>query len=147
MGNKLELFQVEAESLLAVLTEYNEVTDRLCEIDLQQYSQEEDLALAISDIEVLIDEREEIRERVDFARNSMIAVMGDSAETRGLDIVSKLLSLQSEIVEKDKLIISRYAHKHGEVKGELKNLQGEKKKIDFLNSTAGVSQEATEFNV
>jgi len=158
MINNLELFLKEANSLLAALTEYNNATDRLCEVDLQNLEQE-NLSSAIDDIEKIIQERERIRESAEVARVAMTkaieeqddedaelikcvfngnqaeyALKGDKSLAR--DVIFKLLAMQKDIIEKDSRIIADYTVKYEEIKNELKNLQGDKKKLDFLNLTA-----------
>jgi len=142
----MDKFIIEANSLLAVMTEYSAVTDRLLDIDLQLYNQEE-LSFAIDDMEEIIGEREEIKARLQFAQSAMESATDDIQSVRQLEVVQKLIDMQAEIMGKDKLIMSRFAAKQAQVKNELKTLQGERKKIDFLNVSTATPQEPTEFNV
>jgi len=167
MINNLELFLKEANVLLVALTEYDEVTDRLLEVDLQQ----EDLMFAVDDIETLLAEREELRECAESARVAMTnAIREQDEENADLircvfegkeiaysltgdkvlakEVIYKLLAMQKDIMGKDNLIIANLTSKKSEIKTALKNLQGDKKKLDFLNVTAANSQDsASEFNV
>jgi len=144
MEDKLRGFIDSANTLFSILTEYKEATDRILDVDLAQ----DELSFAIDDIENIVGEREEIRERLQLAQEDMAEKLdGDFNEVKQLEIVVKLLGLQGEIVEKDKQIMSTFSSKQSEVKSELKSLQDDKKKLDFLNVTAGAPQESKEFNV
>ena len=166
MINNLEFFLKEANTFLAALAEYGEATDRLYEVDLQQ----EDLVFAVDDFEGILQEREEIKERAEFARIAMtqaIAEQDDAdvqlikcaftggdvsyslsgAENLATEVIYKLLAMQKDIIEKDDIIMKRLAAKREEIKSMLKNLQDDKKKLNFLNITAAGTQESSGFNV
>jgi len=157
----MENFLSEAGALAVILEEYGAATDRLCEVDFQQ----EDTMFAIDDVETIIGEREEIRQRAEIARLAMVeAISALSEEESGLvrgvfeggksenaaanEIVGKLLHLQKDIVGKDSKVISELKVKCDEVKAALKELQEDKRKLDFLNvNAAGGEAPPPEFNV
>jgi hypothetical protein len=169
-NNNLELFIKEAKTLLEALLEYDKVTDGLTSIDLEKDLDDEELELIIDDVGGIIADREEINERVCFARKSMIEAMTELSKSEAEadkdnvkllkkafegrcaagfpagEVVSSLLSVQQTIMEKDTAFSERFNKKHEEVRVKLKTLQGDKKKIDFLNVNAG-PQESVSFDV
>ena len=170
MINNLECFLREANCLFEALSDYNDATDRLAEVDLSADLPEEELVFVIEDIDSLIQEREEIKERAEFSQSEMTRAIGVQDEKdselikcvfegkeveysltgdRKLakDVIYKLLELQREIIEKDTLIIKDFTVKHNEIKQKLKELQSDRKKLDFLNLTATGAQDASGFNV
>ena len=167
----LELFIEEANSLLAVLAEYNSVTDKLSEVNMESSTEENDqddetMAFVIDDIQNIIEEREEIGERADIARTAMVeAIAGldtkdkqsvrnvfeggqieNGADFPALGVICKLLSVQKDIMGKDKAFNVKFKAKQEEVRLSLKDLQGDKKKLDFLNVNAS-PQESVSFDV
>ena len=166
----------EIESLLSALHEYDCATDKLHALQFPEIRPEiheddstiESLGFTIDDIESAIQEREEIRERLEVLRLSIIERMrliesegsdSDSVklimsffagtevavdspssltdEMRGVkSLIEEILSLQSSIAAKDSVIIERLTSKQKEIRIALKNLQADKKKLDFLNLTA-----------
>jgi UDP-N-acetylmuramate-alanine ligase len=161
MINNLEIFLKEATDLLTALNEYAEATDRLLEIDLEQ----EEFEYAVDDIGNIIEEREEIRERADVALGAMTQAVGQQNEDdiefikcvfEGQEIeyavtgdkklcveaIYKLLAMQKNIIDKDSAIIAKLGVKQVEIKNSLKNLQGDKKKLDFLNLSAIEEQDS-----
>jgi len=169
MVNNLERFLSAANALLAALAEYRTVTVRLCSHDLQGLYGE-DLAVAMGEVERLIEEREEIRVRAEAAQDELIQVVDrqsddDAQLIRGFfggkevtctvsgshrlvrDTILKLLAVQKEITDKDTEIIERMSNKRDETKAELKELQGDKKKLDFLNVTAAGGSDVSGFKI
>jgi DNA-binding transcriptional ArsR family regulator len=165
MINNLELFLTEANILLAALSDYGKATDRLFEVDLQQ----EEVSFFIDDIENIIQEREEISERADAAQSAMIRAISEQSEedarlircvfegkevaysltgdkSLAKEVVFKLLAMQKDIIEKDGEIIAKFTQKRDEINKALKDLQGDKRKLDFLNLAAGESHDGG-FNV
>lgn len=170
MINNLELFLKGANALLEALTDYNEATNRLGEIDLQPDLPVEELALAVDDVESIIGEREEIKARAEIAQAEMTKAIGKQTpedvkliecifegkevkyaltgdKSLAKDVIYKLLAIQKEIIEKDTAIIKRFKAKQDEIKNTLKNLQGDKKKLDFLNLSATGAHDSSGFNV
>lgn len=168
--NNLEHFLKEANALLEALNEYDEATARLAEIDLRSDMPVEELAFAVSDIELIIEEREEIKSRAETSQTGLVAAIEeqdeDSAEflncvfegkeikyaltgDRQLakEVVYKLIAIQKSIMEKDAEILEKFSAKQKEIKETLKNLQGDKKKLDFLSLTASGTQDSPGFNV
>jgi hypothetical protein len=145
-------------------------TDRLGEIDLQSNLPPEELSFAIDDIENILQEREDIKERAEAAQMAMMHAISAQQEDdlnlirfsfEGEEIqysltgdrrlaketIYKLLEMQKAIIKKDSVILKRFSAKQEEVRSELKNLQSDKKKIDFLNLTATGAQDSSGFNV
>ncbi|MCL2037046.1 MAG: hypothetical protein FWG83_06655 [Oscillospiraceae bacterium] len=171
IGN-LENFLKTANTLLATLNEYAAVTGRLAEVNLFN----DDLEYVLDDIGQIIDEREDLKERVEIAQEAMLAsiekldgedgemvrctfmneqsgeteevaysITGDKRLVR--DVIFKLLGVQKDILEKDAIVIENLTSRRDEVRGELKNLQEDKKKIDFLNTMQPEQTQSQEFNV
>ncbi|MCL1903091.1 MAG: hypothetical protein FWF94_01570 [Oscillospiraceae bacterium] len=170
MINNLELFLKEANTLLEALTDYDEATTRLNGIDLHADLSVEELVFAVDDIDDIIQEREEIKERAEIAQTEMTKVIEEQSDEdaelikcvfggkeieysltgdRKLakEVIYKLLVMQKEIIEKDTEIITKFSSKQDEIKTILKELQGDKKKLDFLSLTATGSQDSSGFNV
>jgi len=170
MINNLEIFLREANSLLEALTDYDEATTRLAEVDLRAELPAEELGFAVADIEGIIQEREELKERAEVAQTEMTRAISEQNEDdieliecafggkeikysltgdRKLakEVIYQLLAMQKEIIEKDTIIIEKFTSKQEEIKEVLKDLQGDKKKLDFLNLTATGAQDSSGFNV
>lgn len=148
MLSNLEAFLKAANTQLELMTEYSAATDRLSEIDLQADKDDEDaLGFIIDDIEAVIQEREELRERMETAQAALIAEIGEQSEDdsalirctfegtqveysvsgdRSLarDVIYKLLAMQRDIIEKDTSVMSRLEAKHDEIRAALRDLQG-----------------------
>ena len=160
MINNLELFLKEANQLLSAMTEYKEATIRLCEIDLNQ----EELTFAIDDIENVLEEREDIMQSAETARIAMTDIiegqeepgvelirdMFDGSEIQlslsadeslAKDVIMMLLAMQKEIMEKDIEFEEKLKAKRSEIKAAMKNLQGDKKKLDYLHLSTSLGQE------
>ncbi|MCL1866555.1 MAG: hypothetical protein FWF82_04025 [Oscillospiraceae bacterium] len=157
----MDRFLEVSEVLLGVLGEYNTATDKFFEIDFEQ----DDLTFAVDDFEGFLEEREEIKERISlvvsdfdsaveglseeesatvkklFGGNTASSTVGDSCSPEG-KIVSEILRVQGEIVSKDKDISEKFTRKYNEVKVALKDLKGDKRKLDFLNLSAPGEQDS-----
>jgi hypothetical protein len=143
----MDAFYDKAAELLAIMTEYNEASDRFGEVDLY----EEDMMFAVDDLQTIVDERENLRCCMESASAGMAQAFSelcdtDKASAKNSEAMTKLLDLQSEIAGKDTEILRRYSVRLAEVKRELKNLQSEKKKLDFLHLSA-VGEQDSGFNV
>jgi len=170
MINNLELFLKATNSLLEALTEYDEATDRLAAIDLRGSLSSEELSFAVDDFENILGEREDIKERAEAAEVEMMGAIGEQTaddlelikcvfggnEIRysltgdrqlAKEAIYKLLEMQRDIIEKDGVIIKSFSDSKYEIWNKLKELRGDKKKLDFLNLTATGTQDSVGFNV
>jgi hypothetical protein len=146
-------FVESARSLLAILDEYLSASERLCEVDLLN-TPDDDLEFAIDDVEGILLEREELGDTVGEAESALVrSIAGMSKSDRDLirrifggenaacdtavgEVIGKLLLIQREILQKDKIVIERLKVKSDEVTARLKTLQSDKKKLNFLNVSA-----------
>jgi hypothetical protein len=166
MINNLELFLKESNTLLSEMFEYNRITDKLIETDLNY----EDVSHAIDEIATLIHEREEVRERAATAQDALLrAIEAQSQDDVELikysfngqeaqyslsgdkklaaEVVFKLLAMQKEIIDKDGEVLDKLKSKRDEIMVSLKNSQGDKKRLEFLNLTATTEKQDFGFNV
>jgi len=173
----MDNFLEAANTLLEVLTEYDTVTDRFDDIDFSGMpddstdESDKDFTFVIDDVESIIQERDEIVERATATRNSMAkainaiesddmvsfikkAFNGDGVsgkikdeQKRAVSVIERMLVLQKRVVEKDKVIGEKLSVVQEEIKKEMKSLQNNKKKLDFLNTTATAGDSGTSFNI
>ncbi|MDR0223144.1 MAG: hypothetical protein LBI38_06400 [Oscillospiraceae bacterium] len=156
MINNLELLVSEADALIAALTEYDEATERLCGVNLEQES-----IFAIGEIENILGERERIIPKAAKAHMELMALIdeqdvdgkdalrrmfsvggkGKKAPASGgefsiRDKIYELMSLHSGIMRKDDDFKSRLTGKYDEVKEMMRSSQEDRKKLDFFNTAA-----------
>ncbi|MCL2634428.1 MAG: hypothetical protein FWD34_07955 [Oscillospiraceae bacterium] len=169
MINNIEIFLREANGLLSALTDYRDATERLCAINLDSISADaiDNTIFAIDEIEAVLGEREVIKQRAEKHEIAMTAVINGQSEesaklirsmfsvlASGEEVVilsgddklakiaiEKLLEMQKDIIGKDGDFIARLTSKFDEIKEALKGLQGDKKKIDYLQKTAVIGQD------
>lgn len=141
-----------AELMSEEWSKFNQLLDRMNEVDFGQ----EDFVFVLDDIEAFIQERDEIIELIRTAQDTFIQEKDKHSEeeinlfsAKGTPfnlVIAQIARIQEEIDVKEKEFKRKFAEKRDEVKSALKELQGDKKKIDFLNSTAQGEQDSG-FNV
>jgi len=127
----------KADLLIIELTEYDEATARLFDVSFNDEFSEETVEV----IELILSERETVRRRVEAAHGAFVEAIGSMQIDYNTELgqkVREMLTLQLEIMKKDKDFNIRFTKKYQEVKTALRESQDDKKKLDYLHSNAGV---------
>jgi len=129
-----------ADALIIVLTEYDNSTERLFQLDLAGDVTED----VIADIDSMLLEREGIRHKVEAAHSAFVDAIGSIEIDYNTELgekVREMLSLQLEIMKKDKDFNTRFTQKYGEVKTALRDSQEDKKRLDYFHTTSGIKRD------
>jgi hypothetical protein len=159
----VKLLVEKFDNLESLLFDFDMLSGKLSSADLE----------AVDETQSILDEREKIitqiktlkpeitdiidrqtAEKAAAIRKMLVgetAAVNFSEDERAVQVkIINLRSLQSEIMQKEAGNQIRYKLKYDEVRGELENLQKEKKKINFYQTTrdadGGKSEKGRQFN-
>lgn len=135
----------KADALIMELAKYDDVTARLFCVKLAGEITDE----TVGDIEEMLTEREGIRLGVERAHKAFVdSIGGQPLDDKGElgSKVREMLSLQLEIMKKDRDFSKRFTQQYEEVKNKLRDSQGDKRKLDYLHLTAGNNSKNDGFN-
>ncbi|MCL2696764.1 MAG: hypothetical protein FWE74_01630 [Oscillospiraceae bacterium] len=136
------------DNLENLLSDFKELSGRLSSADLE----------FVEDTQIILDEREEIITQIKILKPEITEIIDKQAPEKAAAIrkmltgetvmtdffedeksvqvkIINLRSLQSEIMQNEVGNRMRYKRKYDEVRGELENLQREKKKLNFYQTT------------
>jgi hypothetical protein len=128
-------------NLEILLSDYNALSGRLSAADLE----------LVDETQLILNEREGVITKIKELISEEITAdyTGDDKDLQKK--IANLCLIQSEIMKREADNKERYKRKYDEVRGELENLQKEKKKLNFYQTTrsadGGTNQKGKQYDM